>query len=241
MRPMVLAAGTMALAAVALGAVDPGLAVAPRTEFSPPQPGTYNLQKIQRVGEATLLEPSGQPVRLSAVTTGKITLLTFFYIHCADPLGCPLAYSTLMNIRSELLGNARLANRVRIVSVSLDPSNDTPAAIDSYRSMIPAASSVEWRVLTARSLRELLPVLDDFGQDVSVEQGADGKPRRTVHHMLKMFLIDKSGVVREIYSSAFLQRAVILNDIQTLYLEEGMNPAASHPRVVRRRASLSGP
>ena len=79
---------------------------------------------------------------------------------------------------------------------------------------------MEWDVLTARSVRDLLPVLDDFGQDVSIEQASDGTLRRAVHHMLKMFLIDRTGIVREIYSLSYLQPAVMLNDIQTLYLEE---------------------
>jgi hypothetical protein len=37
--------------------------------------------------------------------------------------------------------------------------------------------------------------------------------------MLKMFLIDREGVVREIYSLAYLHQAVMLNDIRTLALE----------------------
>ena len=116
--------------------------------------------------------------------------------------------------------NAGLAQRVRFVSISLDPTNDTPEAIRGYRDMILRESALEWDVLTARTVRDLLPVLDDFGQDVSVEQAPDGTPRRTVHHMLKMFLIDRTGVVREIYTLAFLEPLVMLNDIQTLYLEE---------------------
>ena len=69
-------------------------------EFTPPRPGTYRLQRIQPTADATLLDPSGRPVRLSAVTTGKITLLTFFYTYCADPIGCPLAYRTLLDVRA---------------------------------------------------------------------------------------------------------------------------------------------
>jgi protein SCO1 len=196
--------------------------------WSSPPPGTYTLQKIQPVAEATLLEASGRSARLSSVTTGKITLLTFFYTYCADPLGCPFAYHTLTDIRSKVLRDADLAQRVRFVSISLDPTNDTPEAIGRYRDMISRGSAMEWDVLTARTVRELLPVLDDFGQDVSVEQAADGTARRTVHHMLKMFLIDRTGTVREIYTLAFLQPLVMLNDIQTLYLEEKatvVNPA----------------
>jgi hypothetical protein len=39
--------------------------------------------------------------------------------------------------------------------------------------------------------------------------------------MLKMFLIDPAGEVREIYTLAFLQPQVMLNDIETLALEPG--------------------
>jgi len=226
------AAGVLWTCAVALAAVDPGAAVAPRMEFTPPRPGSYTLQKIQPVADAALLEPSGRSVRLSAVTTGKITLLTFFYTYCVDPLGCPFAYRTLTDLRDRVRRDAGLAGRVRFVSVSLDPSNDTPEAIGRYHDMLARQPGMEWDVLTARSVRDLLPVLDDFGQDVSVEQAADGTPRRTVHHMLKMFLIDRAGVVREIYSLAFLQPVVMLNDIRTLYLEE----QAGGPRPLVRTA-----
>jgi protein SCO1 len=225
------AAGILWVSTAALPAVDPGLAVAPRMEFTPPPPGTYRLQKIQPTTDATLLDPSGRPVRLSGVTTGKITLLTFFYTYCVDPIGCPLAHRTLLDVRAGVGRVAGLEQRVRLLSVSLDPTTDTPAAIGNYREMVSQDSALEWDVLTARSVRDLLPVLEDFGQDVSVEQTADGSARRTVHHMLKMFLIDKTGMVREIYTLAFLHPAVILNDIQTLYLEE--KPHAPRSRHLR--------
>jgi cytochrome oxidase Cu insertion factor (SCO1/SenC/PrrC family) len=199
-------------------------------EFTPPRPGSYTLHKIQPIQDATLLDSSGRPARLSAATTGKITLLTFFYTYCADPLGCPFAYGTLRNVRSRVLEDADLARRFRTLSVSLDPTTDTPEAIGRYRDMVTRESSLEWDVLTARSVRELLPVLEDFGQDVSVELGANGAPTRTLHHMLKMFLIDPTGVVREIYTLSFLQPEVILNDIRTLYLEE--------KRIAARRTGL---
>jgi protein SCO1/2 len=206
--------------AVVLAAVDPAPAVAPRLEFTPPRAGSYVLQRIQPIADATLLDASARPTRLSTATTGKITLLTFFYTYCADPLGCPFALNTLMQVRSGLLADSRLAPRVRFLSVSLDPTTDTPEAIGRYKAMVMRDSRLEWNTLTARSVRELLPVLDDFGQDVSIEQAPDGAPRRTLHHMLKMFLIDRAGIVREIYTLAFLQPEVILNDILTLYLEE---------------------
>ena len=225
---VVAAAGVFCASAAALSAVDPGAAVAPRMEFTPPRAGSYALQKIQPIADATLLDARGRPTRLSAATTGRITLLTFFYTYCADPLGCPFAYHTLAEVRRGVVKDARLVQQVRFLSVSLDPTTDTPEAIGRYKDMVMNDSPLEWNVLTARSVRDLLPVLDDFGQDVSVEQAADGTPRRTVHHMLKMFLIDRTGMVREIYTLAFLQPEVILNDIRTLYLEEKSEGAVTH-------------
>jgi cytochrome oxidase Cu insertion factor (SCO1/SenC/PrrC family) len=233
------AAGAFWASAVAFAGVDPGAAVAPRMEFTPPQPGSYTLQKIQRIAGASLLDPSGRLTPLASVTTGKITLLTFFYTYCADPLGCPFAYRTLTAVRDSVLQSAGLAQQVRFVSISLDPTTDTPEAIGRYHDMVTRGSAMEWDVLTARSVRELLPVLSDFGQDISVEQAADGTPRRTVHHMLKMFLIDRAGVVREIYTLAYLQPAVIVNDIRTLFLEQ-RTPASQSLRPVTAGSPAPG-
>lgn len=206
---------------VAGAAVDPGKATAPRMEFVPPPPGSYQLQKIQRVADAELLDSSGHPVRLAALTQRKITLLTFFYTYCADPLGCPFAHTTLADLRDRVRGDKALAGRVRFVSVSLDPTHDTPAVIAGYSKEFAIDPKFDWRFLTARRVPELLPVLDDFGQDVSVEMDESGRATRTMHHMLKMFLIDARGEVREIYSLSFLQPQVMFNDIKTLALEAG--------------------
>ena len=209
------------IASVASAAEDPGKAAAPRMEFVPPRPGSYKLQKIQPVADALLLDSTGLTVKLSALTHGKITLLTFFYTYCVDPLGCPFAHATLANLRDRVTGDRALAGRVRFVGISLDPTHDTPVAIASYGKEFAIDRKFEWRFLTARRVPELLPVLEDFGQDVSVDMDENGRATRTLHHMLKMFLIDAHGEVREIYTLAFLQPQMMFNDIKTLALEAG--------------------
>ena len=224
MRRAVAAGAITALwlaAGAAGGTEDPGKATAPRMEFMPPPPGSYKLQKIQPVSDAVFLDGAGHMVKLSALTQGKITLLTFFYTYCVDPLGCPFAHTTLANLRDRVAADRALAGRVRFVSVSLDPTHDTPAAVASYSRAFTIDPNFEWRFLTARRVPELLPVLDDFGQDVSVDMDEHGRATRTLHHMLKMFLIDARGEVREIYTLAFLQPQVMFNDIKTLALETG--------------------
>jgi protein SCO1/2 len=215
----IAAVAAFGVVAPVFGAVDPGVATAPRTDFVPPAAGSYQLQRIQSVSDAMLLDTSARARHLVDATRGKVTLLTFFYASCTDPLGCPFAYGTLHRLRAQLSPEPGVRNRVRFVSVSLDPSHDTPQALSDYaRGRVPDAA-IEWQFLTARSIRELLPVLDDFGQDVSVEVDDRGRPTRALHHMLKMFLIDRRGTVREIYSLAYLQPQVIANDVKTLLME----------------------
>jgi cytochrome oxidase Cu insertion factor (SCO1/SenC/PrrC family) len=221
-RPALTLTLVFALAAAVAGAnEDPGKATAPRMDFAPPPPGTYQLQRIQRVADAVLLDGAARTHSLSALTHGKITLLTFFYTYCVDPLGCPFAHVTLAQLRDRVRGDRALTGQVRFISISLDPTHDTPAAIAAYGRTFDVDPAFDWRFLTARRVSELLPVLDDFGQDVSVDVDERGRATRTLHHMLKMFLIDAGGEVREIYTLAFMQPQVVFNDIKTLALQAG--------------------
>jgi protein SCO1/2 len=218
-RRLLVAAALACAAVAAHAAADVGPASAPRMDFTPLRPGTYKLQAIQSVQDATLLDERGKPVKLSALTQGKITLLTFFYTYCVDPIGCPFARQTLSTLRDRVEADKSLAAKVRFVGISCDPTIDKPDVVATYAGALTRGSSFEWRFLTAPTVPALLPVLDDLGQDVSVELDRNGKPTRTLHHMLKVFLVDARGKVREIYTLAYLQPEVMLNDIRTLALE----------------------
>jgi cytochrome oxidase Cu insertion factor (SCO1/SenC/PrrC family) len=212
-----------AAAGVAQAAADPVQAQAPAMQFVPPAPGTYQLQRIQRVPDAVLRDARDRQRRLGTLTRGKVTLLTFFYTYCLDEWGCPFAYRTMVGLRDQLDRRGH-SGRVRFVSISFDPTHDTPEALRLYSGVLRAESGLTWEFVTARSMTELLPLLQDFGQDVRVEVDARGRPTRTINHMLKLFLIDRSGIVREIYALDYLHPAMMLNDIETLLMEESAGP-----------------
>ena len=220
-----LLAAILSLPNAASSAPDPGPGVAPHMDFVPNSAGTYQLQRIQQCPDAVLLNASAGARRLSAYTRGKVTLLTFFYTYCTDPWGCPFAYQTMKTLRDRIAADTSARSRVRFVSISFDPSHDTPDALRNYAQSAGSAPGFEWQFFTARTMSELSPLLDGFGQDVRVETDAMGRPTRAINHMLKLFLIDNAGVVREIYSLAFLHPEVMLNDIRTLLLESDRTAA----------------
>jgi protein SCO1 len=216
-------ARALALVCMSLGPQGPvqaqSPARAPTQDFVAPAAGSYLLPPIQPAADGWVLEGSRLPRRLSRYTQGALTLLSFVYTYCSDPIGCPLAYATFDAVKRRVLADPALRGQVRLVSLSFDPTNDTPEAMRHYGGEHARDKTLPWHFLTTYSARFLKPILDDFGQDVEIELDANGAPTRARTHMLKVFLLDHQGQVREIYSSAFLHVDVIVNDIKTLALE----------------------
>jgi protein SCO1/2 len=228
-------AATLALALGAAGAgtaAVPADSTAPALGFVPPAPGTYRLERILKAPDGIVLESDGSVHRLSEFTTGKITVFSFIYTYCTDAKGCPLAYATLHSVKSTIEATSSLRDKVRFVSMSFDPAYDTPAAMRNYGGREARdRRGLEWYFLTTRNGRELAPILDGFGQDVSVAAvQPPGQRAPVLSHMLKVYLLDAAGNVREIYSTSYLHPAVLLNDIKTLLTE----PAATRKRSAAR-------
>jgi cytochrome oxidase Cu insertion factor (SCO1/SenC/PrrC family) len=197
-----------------------GGALAP-LEFVPPEAGSYRLERIMRAPEGTVLGVDDRPVPLSAFTTGRITLLSFIYTHCSDAWGCPLAYEVMEALKADIDREPGLRKSVRFVSLSFDPERDTPEVMQLYGgSRVVERDGLPWYFLTTPSPREIKPLLDGFDQDLSLVLDENGRPTGLLSHVLKVFLIDRGGEVREIYSTTWLQPKVVLNDIRTLLLEE---------------------
>jgi protein SCO1 len=111
---------------------------------------------------------------------------------------------------------------IQLVTLSFDPLRDPPSVMRRYAGsrVREDGSGPPWYFLTTRSARELAPLVEGFGQDVRyTTDRTSGKPRRELSHVLKVFLIDPEGFVREIYSSMFLHPQMVLNDIETLLME----------------------
>ena len=73
--------------------------------------------------------------------------------------------------------------------------------------------------LTTASRDTLDPTLLAYGQWVVRDYDEQGNFLGTMSHLLRVFLIDTSGRIRNIYSTSFLHADTIANDIETLIRE----------------------
>ncbi|MEN8160160.1 MAG: SCO family protein [Myxococcota bacterium] len=177
--------------------------------FVAPAVGSYELPPIQRVGEHQLLDEKGALAPILHWEPNQAALVSFVYLSCPD--SCPTATATLAALDAKLAEHPALAGRVKLVTVSFDPARDTPERMAELRDGLSPRG--RWRFATAASQDALQPVLDDFGQD-ALPLGDDAAER--IAHVLKVFLVDGEGRVRNIYSTGFLDLRLLLADLETV-------------------------
>ena len=187
-----------------------------KPEYVPPTPGTYRLPPIQAAPEGSVLDTRGRLRPLQVYTHGKITLVGLIDSTCTT--GCPIATHIMAKIYQALDAVPSLGKHVRFVTLSFN-LQDTPEVMARYAaSAIPRRQRgiVEWHFLTTASALELEPILAGFGQFVVRKQ--DGQPQ----HLLKVFLIDPRGAVRQIYAYGFFESQLVWADIVTLAMEDNL-------------------
>lgn len=182
--------------------------------FAPPAAGTYELPVIKRVPGFLLRDSAGRQVSTQAVMAGKMAVVSFIYTACPDRLGCPLASLALRELQARLR-NEGLGDKAILLSISFDPGRDTPAQLAKYARAYDADPTI-WRFLTAPSERVLDRVLDSYGQDRVPVYDERGRFTGRYRHVLKVFLVDQQGNIRNIYSTGFLVPDVVINDIKTV-------------------------
>jgi cytochrome oxidase Cu insertion factor (SCO1/SenC/PrrC family) len=117
--------------------------------------------------------------------------------------------------------------------MSFDPANDTPERMAAYSAFAAARpTAAPWHFVTTRLQVELQPILTAYDQAVD-KKSNPLDPTGPLNHTLRVFLIDRVGNIRNIYSSGTLDPRLVLADVRTLMKESlpaGANPLASDSR-----------
>jgi cytochrome c peroxidase len=182
--------------------------------YAPPAPGTYELPAIQTVRDHPLLDEEGRDTTLFGDGGRRLTVVAFVYTTCAEAAGCPVSNAVLRRLDRAIAGDEELRGSVALATVSFDPERDSPARMKAQRTLQTPHGA--WRFLTARDDATLAPLLADFGQRVERLRGADGAWTGLFRHVLKVFLIDETRRVRNVYSVGFLHADLVLNDLRTV-------------------------
>jgi cytochrome oxidase Cu insertion factor (SCO1/SenC/PrrC family) len=185
-------------------------------EYTPPAPGSYALPVIKTVADHALLGADGQATSLFALKRARLAVVAFVYTTCTEAVGCPLSQAVMQHVDRALAADPELARQVVLLTISFDPERDTPARMQTVSGFY--QPQTDWRFVTTRSDTELQPLLDDFGQPVAKLRFADGQWSGLFRHVLKVFLLDATNHVRNIYSVGFLNPQLVVNDLRTVLM-----------------------
>ena len=188
--------------------------------FALPRPGSYRLPAIKRAAGGPVLDENGQAHDLADLVAGQVTVLAFIYTQCASV--CPTATLRLLQLHDIAAAEPATAARLRIVTMSFDPGRDTPEVMREHAGQWRGAAGgrPEWLFLTTTDTTTLAPILSAYDQTVGRNPDPND-PAGQLNHVLRVFLIDAKGTIRNIYSLDFLDPNLVLNDVRTLLMTRG--------------------
>jgi protein SCO1/2 len=206
-----MALAAMAAAGVAI-VVATGIAIAPRT--APAFHGT-TYTEVAPAAQFSLVDQDGRPVSLDSYR-GHPVLLFFGYTKCPDV--CPTTLTKLTKAMKDAGGGA---DDIRILLITVDPANDTPATLRDYtRHFGPAVAGLTGDSAALAAARQ--------GYGAYVEQMAAAAPvghgehaahapaarARTVHSGV-VYGIDRRGNLQVVISDSATPDEV-RDDVRTL-------------------------
>lgn len=123
-----------------------------------------------------------QPADLS----GKVWIAHFFYRSCTE--GCAMTTASMQELQRVFRGKTDVA----LVSINLDPDNDTPL-LKQHAEML-GADPEQWRFLTGKADDIYQIVQSSFFQSAAPTGSKD--PGKAVLHTFNLILVDRTGIMR---------------------------------------------
>jgi protein SCO1 len=125
---------------------------------------------------------------------GRALAVTFVYTRCPLPDFCPLMDRRFGELQRAIAGDARLRGRMHLVSVTFDPSHDTPAVIQAHAKSRGADPEI-WTYLTGPQA-----AIEHFTSRFGVSAMAGADAPQTITHNLRTAVVDRQGRLVTIYS-----------------------------------------
>ena len=146
------------------------------------------LPKLFPVPDVTLTRSNGKAFNL-AENKGYVTVYDFIFTRCSGT--CPLMAGTMRRLTKKV----NRSQPVRFVSVSVDPTYDTPAVLENYARQM--GNDDRW--IFATGDRDTIVKLSVEGFKLAAGGGQPGE--EALLHSSRLVVADKKGMIREYYGA----------------------------------------
>jgi protein SCO1/2 len=159
------------------------------------------------VPDDPLQDQSGASRKLSD-WRGRAVAVTFVYTRCPLPDFCPAMDRRFGELQAAIAADARLRDRIHLVSVSFDPAHDTPAVIQAH-AKARGADPRTWSYLTGTAA-----AIDHFTSRFGVSTIVDQDKPEALTHNLRTAVIDRRGRLVKILSGNDWTVPALLADLR---------------------------
>ncbi|MEO6951841.1 MAG: SCO family protein [Polyangia bacterium] len=128
---------------------------------------------------------------------GKVTVVDFIFTSCSS--ACPLLSTEMGRLQKDVT-SAHLADKVQLLSVSVDPERDTLERLREFASRY-GADPRTWRFVRGDDSTLRAVVVDSMKQDISREVDKGERDGFTILHGTRFVLIDREARLRGFYDA----------------------------------------
>jgi protein SCO1/2 len=184
-------------------------------EVPKPSPLSSGIVMLLKDGDAVpnppLVDQDGTARHFADIRDGRATAVTFMYTKCPMPTYCPMMDRNFATAQKQIKADPSLRGKVRLVSVSFDPKNDTPPVLKKHAKGLGADPAV-WTFVTG-DRDELDHFSMSFG--VTLVRGEAPNPDE-IGHTLRTAIIDRDGKLVKTYTGNEWTPEQIVADLQRL-------------------------
>ena len=158
--------------------------------------------------DVKLINYNGEEFHFSDLK-GKIIVVSYIYTNCPDI--CHLTTKKLNQFKKNLGDD--LSNKVEFVSITFDPTRDTPDVLKHHVQMM-GLDMNNWYFVTGR--RDLVyKTIEVAGINPIVDE-LKNNDQYTFNHRDRLSLVDQQGRIRKHYKGSTFDEAELKKDIKTL-------------------------
>jgi protein SCO1/2 len=147
------------------------------------------LPKLFPVPNANLVDERGKTVSLDSMK-GSVAVYDFIFTNCAG--ACPIMTGNMRALTPKVPKDAP----VRFVSISIDPTRDTPAVLAEYAKNV--RNDPRWTFLTGNRA----DIVNLSVQGFKLSAGDPGPSGDPLLHSSKFAVVDKNGIIRGYYDAS---------------------------------------
>ncbi|MNI00708.1 hypothetical protein D3C73_535160 [compost metagenome] len=166
-----------------------------------------HLKAMKKAPDFQLMDSKGNTVQ-AADENGKVGLYYFFFSSCPDV--CQPTSHILSQVQDSLMEKGYWGNKSQIMSITIDPTVDTPAVMEEFGKMFHADTD-NWKFLRGDEAKTRA-IAEEFGVMIGKDKSGN------LFHSNVILIVDPKGDVRTYYDAGNpeLTADYIVKDVITL-------------------------